>query len=99
MDLRKKRIMNKVLGGITPLLLLFLFVFGKGIYVFTKDPGEEGWGYVAAVMICLFSLAPLLLDLALKGGIKDRKKVFLIQLPLAILIVIFYLKWGLIGKV
>jgi hypothetical protein len=89
--------MNKIGKLISPLFLVGLWMIGSGIYVFTKDPGEEGWGYLAASMVCLFSIPPFLIDFILKKVIKDRRRFFLIQIPIALLTLGLYWKWTLIG--
>lgn len=76
--------------------MIFVYVLGFGIYVFTRDPGEEGWGYIAAIMICLFSLIPLILDLVMKALIKKRTLNLITQIPIAVIILTLYWKWELL---
>lgn len=82
---------------ISPLFITFLYILGFGLYVFTCDPGEEGWGYIAAIMICLFSLIPLVLDFIVKTYIKRKELYLIIQIVSAIVMLILYFKWGLIS--
>lgn len=89
--------MEKIKKIITPLFLLFIWTFTTGMIVLTKDTGEEGWGYIVAIIICLFSIGPLLIDYLMKKVIKDRKKNILMQIPITIIITFLYWKWDLIG--
>ena len=88
--------MERLKKIISPLFLTFLYVLGFGLYVFTRDPGEEGWGYLAALMICLFSIIPLVLDLVMKAAIKKRNLCLLMQIPIAVIILVLYWKWELL---
>ena len=89
--------MRSFFKKITPLLIVGLWTLGTGIYLFTLDSGEEGWGYLIAIMIILFSLIPFGIDFILKKIITDNKKILVIQIILSIIIVILYWKWELIG--
>lgn len=88
---------KKLLKAISPLLVVGIWTLGTGIFVFTQDPGEEGWGYLAAIIICVFSLIPLALDLILRKTVKTKKWNFVIQLPIAITIAFLYWKWTFIS--
>lgn len=72
-------------------------MLGFGLFVFTKEPGEEGWGYIVAIIICLFSLIPLMLDLITKALIRNNKLCLIVQVPIAVMLLLLYWKWELIG--
>lgn len=83
-------IMNRLMNSITPLFVLSIFQLGCGLVVLLRDPGEEGWGRIAGIMVCLFAL---LLNVVLKRFFKKKMQLILPQMPVAFLIIYFYIQW------
>lgn len=88
--------MKKIIKILSPLSIVGLLTLFTGILIFTRDPGEEGWGYLVAFIVCLFSILTFGIDLILRVIIKNKKKKLAIQILVAVIIMVLYWKWKII---
>jgi energy-coupling factor transporter transmembrane protein EcfT len=77
----------KILHKITPFLILRILSIILGIYYFTIETNNEGWGIYVVFVLCLFVTICFIIELLLKLIIKNWKKLILFESGLILLVI------------
>lgn len=88
------KLLNVVQENLLKLLAFYVFIFG--VVILFRDPGPEGWGYLAGIMTIVFSTFPFISEVLIRTIIKKKNLQIGVRIILSILIGYYYLKWGFI---
>tara|TARA_R110001606_G_scaffold398817_1_gene579074 strand:+ start:162 stop:818 length:657 start_codon:yes stop_codon:yes gene_type:complete len=81
--------MNNTLKKITPFLILSISSIIYAIFIVIKER-NLGWGFFMVLTLIVGGIILFAIDFGLKKWLKNYKKIFLTQLALALLVIVFY---------